>query len=364
MSYKEAKVGYDLMDPFKILAQKLASSTSSNLSIPGLMPLDFSRGESCFLIDMVNFILGILEEGLGTKILDTEFIYKLTGELHFWKVAQDCFAMIVNDLITAGVSPVEVNMHLAVGDSDWFKDEKRYTDLLTGWKNACDIAKCVWGGGETPTLRNIIFPDNGVVLNGSAIGVLMKKDLLINPKNISAGNKIILFRSSGPHSNGLSWLRELVKLLPKGYLTPLGNGKMYYEELLEPTIIYSPIISKCIEMGIQINGAINITGHAGAKFMRPIKPFAYIIDNPFEPQAIFQCLQEYSKADIKEFYRTFNMGNGFALYVADEYVEQILLLAKELGFDAKIGGYIEDSQDKIVKIGSSVEFTEKDLQIR
>src|SRR3546814_8147428 len=99
--------------------------------------------------------------------------------------------MIVNDSITRGALPLSVAMHLAVGDSDWFKDEARCLDLIYGWKTACDLARCTWGCGETPPLKGVVVP-GAVVLSGSAMGIVKPKERLVNAKNICSGDSIVL----------------------------------------------------------------------------------------------------------------------------------------------------------------------------
>src|SRR4030043_578366 len=111
--------------------------------------------------------------------------------------------MIVNDMITLGALPLSVAMHLAVGVSSWFSDENRCDDLIDGWKKACDLARCTWGGGETPTLKGIVHPDT-VVLSGSAVGVVKPKGRLINAANIQHGDGIFLTGSPGIYANGLT----------------------------------------------------------------------------------------------------------------------------------------------------------------
>jgi phosphoribosylformylglycinamidine cyclo-ligase len=173
-TYKDSGVDYDPMDEFKRKAQEEASLTSIN-SKYGLRVVEGSRGESAFLMEGPDFYLGHVEEGLGTKNLVADKMYLLTGKSYYDQIAQDTVAMIVNDLITLGVMPLSVAMHLAAGSSDWFNDEIRRQDLIFGWSKACWLARCVWGGGETPTLKGIINPET-VVLAGSAIGVVSSKE--------------------------------------------------------------------------------------------------------------------------------------------------------------------------------------------
>jgi phosphoribosylformylglycinamidine cyclo-ligase len=170
--------------------------------------------------------------------------------------------MIVNDMITLGALPLSVAMHLAVGVSDWFGDEKRCHDLVRGWKKACMLARCVWGCGETSILKESIVPET-VVLSGSAIGIVKPKKRLISG-NIQYGDAIILIESSGIHANGLKMARKIADKLPDGYLTKLSNGRTYGETLLDSTDIYVAFIEECLNSGVNIHYAVNITGMAGA----------------------------------------------------------------------------------------------------
>ncbi|MDH7571110.1 MAG: AIR synthase related protein, partial [Armatimonadota bacterium] len=169
MTYAGAGVDYDLMDPFKRMAQEAARATAGHLQRFGFHEVAASRGESAYLLETPDAYLAHVEEGLGTKCAVADAMYPLTGRTFYDHIAQDTVAMIVNDLITVGAMPVCVAMHLAVGSSQWFADERRTADLVRGWKHACDLARCAWGGGETPTLKNLVAPD-AAVLGGSALG--------------------------------------------------------------------------------------------------------------------------------------------------------------------------------------------------
>lgn len=137
MTYAETGVNYDAMDPFKRLAQLAARETAGNIArLNGgeFQEFEPSRGESAYLIETATSYLAHVEEGLGTKNLVADAMYILTGKSYYDQVAQCTVAMIVNDLITLGALPLSVAMHLAVGTSDWFNDEKRTGDLIFGWE--------------------------------------------------------------------------------------------------------------------------------------------------------------------------------------------------------------------------------------
>jgi phosphoribosylformylglycinamidine cyclo-ligase len=271
--------------------------------------------------------------------------------------------MIVNDLVTLGALPLAVAMHLGVGSSEWFRDELRTTDLISGWSKACDLARCAWGGGETPVLKGMVEPQ-AVVLAGSAIGIVKPKDRLIRP-NVQAGDAILFLASSGIHANGLTLARAIAERLPQGYLTPVGDGRVYGEVLLDPTHIYVALIEECLDRRVEIHYAVNVTGHGWRKLMRAPQPFAYVVDvlPPMPP--IFRFMQQHGSVDDVEAYGNFNMGAGFALYVPAKDVKAVLEVSRACPFRAFEVGHVEASTAKRVIVKpKGLEYSEETLAVR
>lgn len=355
MTYASTGVVYEDLDPFKRMAQVAARETAKNLSAgsyrrdrPNFTEVSESRGESVYLQESARNYWAHLEEGLGTKNLVADAMYKLTGRSYYDNIGQDCVAMIVNDMITLGARPLSIAMHCAVGSSDWFKDEVRSRDLINGWKHACDLAQCAWGCGETPALRGVVMPE-AVVLSGSAMGVIEPKKRRIMG-NIQDGDAIVIIESNGIHANGLTMARKIADELPDGYLTKLPDGRTYGDTLLDPTHIYVQAVERCLNVNVDIHYAVNITGHGWRKLMRSKKPFAYIIEKLPAQLPIFDFIQEYGNVDEREMYGNFNMGAGFALYVPESHVYKVLQVTESLGLTAFRAGYIKHGTEKEVVI--------------
>jgi len=366
-TYAGSGVDYGDLDPFKLLAQLAARETTGNLERMTRSNIEFqvfeaSRGESAFLIETPTSYLAHVEEGLGTKNLVAQEMYLHTGRSYFDAIAQDTVAMIVNDLVTVGAIPVSMAMHLAAGDSNWFKDEKRANDLVSGWKTACDLARCVWGPGETSILVDIVEPKT-VVLSGSAFGVIKPKMRLI-AGNVRHGDRIILIESSGIHASGLTLARKIAAKLPLRYLTELSNKRTLGDTLLDPTHIYVRLVETCLDREVEIHGAVNITGHGWRKLMRPRSPFTYVVHGLPRQLPIFDFLQEYGGLDDKEAYSTFNMGAGFALYVGEVDVKKVIEVASNLGLCALVAGRIEQGRKRVVIEPLDLEFGAETLQVR
>ncbi len=367
MTYAGVGVNYNAMDPFKRMAQIAGCETAKNiqrLNNGKFREFEMSRGESAYLIETRKNYFAHVEEGLGTKNLVADAMYRLTGKSYYDHIAQDTVAMIVNDMITLGALPLSVAMHIAVGDSNWFDDEKRSRDLIEGWKNACNLARCTWGGGETSTLKGIIMT-GAAVLSGSAMGIIKPKRQVIIADNIRHGDAIILVESSGIHANGLTMARKIAGRLPDSYLMKLENGKTYGETLLDPTHIYVGIVEGCLNSGISIHYAVNITGHGWRKLMRAMQPFTYVIEQLPKQLPIFRFLQKYGPVEDSEAYGNFNMGAGFALYVSEADVDTVIDIAASHNIGALCAGHIERSNSKKVVIRpKDLEYSGSTLCIR
>lgn len=393
MTYAGVGVDYNAMDPFKRACQMAGRETAGNIERLGFRELEASRGESAYLMDTpYDFLLAHVEEGLGTKnvaadaaavleemvrIIDA--IRNIVGADHlpessfYNNVAQCTLAAIVNDLITVGALPLSAAMHLAVGSSDWFNNHRRCQDLVEGWKRACNLARCVWGGGETPTLPDVVMPE-AAVLSGSAVGMVRPKSNLITPANIQPGDDILLFASSGIHANGLTMARKIAAKLKVqgGYMARLPDGRFYGEALLAPTIIYAPLIERCQKAGIRIHYAVNITGHGWRKLMRAPQPFSYIIETLPRQQPLFAFLQEHGPITNREAYGNLNMGAGFALFVSPKDTSLVHGVCDQ--YNAKVlantlimtrAGHIEASAEKRVFIvPKGIEFKGEELKVR
>lgn len=349
MTYSGAGVDYEPIDSFKRLAQLAGSKTAKNIKRLGLKAVEGSRGESVYLIETPDCYLAHVEEGLGTKNLVADAMERLTSKSYYNHIAQDTVAMIVNDMITLGALPVSIAMHLAAGSSDWFQDETRSRELINGWKKACDLAGSVWAGGETPTLKDIVSPDT-VVLSGSALGIIKPKERLLTGLKIEQDDAIILVKSSGIHANGLTLARQIADKLPEGYLTKLSDGRTYGETLLLPTFIYVGLVEDCLNAGVDIHYAVNITGHGWRKLMRPSQLFSYRIEELPPLLPIFKFMQERGPVDDLEAFANFNMGAGFALYVSKNESSRVIELSKARGFFSWQAGQIGKSEEKKVVI--------------
>ncbi|MFA5263653.1 MAG: AIR synthase-related protein [Opitutaceae bacterium] len=364
LSYESSGVRYDQLDAFKRACQRAARATSGLLAAHGYREPDTVRGESAYLMEAGDHYLAHVEEGLGTKNLVADAVYAQTGRCFYREIAIDAVATMVNDLITCGALPISIAMHAAVGDSGWFADERRMADLVAGWAEACVLAGGVWGGGETPTLKGIVNPDT-IVLAGSAVGKIAPKSQRITGE-IRDGDAIVFLASSGVQTNGLTLCRKIADRLPRGYQTPIGDGRSYGEALLAPSVIYVAFVRECQRLGLKLNYVAHVTGHGWRKLMRLEEPFVYEITGLRPEPALFRFLQEAGPIDRREAYATFNMGVGFAACVPPDKAEATVAAAKATGYDAWIAGKVrkDGGRKAVVVPGLDLVFEGDTLQVR
>lgn len=363
LTYDQAGVNYDLIDPLKITAQRAAAATASHLAGHGFSEVKASRGESAYVVDVGPFYIASIVECLGTKTLVADEMAKLTGKSFFAGIAQDTIAMAVNDLITVGATPLVVQAYWAAGGSDWFGDAQRAQSLVAGWKAACDTCQVAWGGGETPALAGIV-EDGRIDLAASCTGLINPKERLSVGDKLGAGDAIVLLASSGIHANGLSLARKLTERLPKGYLTEVQPGLTYGDALLAPTTLYSPVTEAIYKAGITPHYCANITGHGWRKLLRHPGKFTYRIHTVPPVTPVLKFMQEHAQQDDREAYSTLNMGAGFAIFVKAEDAERTAQVARDCGIQAWVAGTVEAGEKQLLIEPLGIRFSEDDLALR
>lgn len=363
LSYEQAGVNYDLIDPLKVAAQRSAAATGAHLAAHGFQEVAASRGESAYVVDVGPFYLASIVECLGSKALVADEMHRLTGRSYYDAIAQDTIAMAVNDLITVGATPLVVQAYWAAGGSEWFSDAQRAQALVEGWKKACDVCGVAWGGGETPALAGIVEAGR-IDLASSCTGIIQPKLRLSVGDHLDAGDAIVLLASSGIHANGLSLARKLVERLPQGYLTEVAPGLSYGEALLAPTPLYSPVTEALHRAGIQPHYCANITGHGWRKLLRHAKPLSYRIHTLPPVPPVLRFIQEQARQDDREAYSTLNMGAGFALFVAAGDARRTVEVAEAQGVKAWVAGEVGPGPKRLEIAPLGLQFTDEDLQLR
>ena len=258
-------------------------------------------------------------DGVGTKVL----VARAVGDLS--TIGIDCVAMVVNDLICCGATPLFFLDYLALG-----RFETRDADaILRGVRRGCEMAGCVLLGGETAELPGL-FPPGEFDVAGFGVGIVDRASLVDGSK-IREGHIVIGLASTGIHSNGLSLAR---KVLPE-----YKHDAAVARELLTPTRIYVRAIQRAMR-DAPIHGIAHITGGGLPGNLKRILPAgldAQLDPATWELPAIFRRIQETGGVSVPEMYRAFNMGIGMCLVAEPADAERLLPILQESGPAAIIG---------------------------
>jgi phosphoribosylformylglycinamidine cyclo-ligase len=362
IDYSSAGVDYSRIDALKIRAQQAARATASALATHGARELERSRGESAYVLDVGGVLVASVTECLGTKALVADAVRAASGRTHYDTLAQDTIAMAVNDLITVGATPLTVHAYWAAGGSDWFCDTERMADLVRGWQAACERCRVAWGGGETPALAGVVEAGR-IDLAASCVGVVPAGRSMLGDR-LAAGDAIVLVAASGIHANGVSLARKLAERLERGYATPSADGRPFGEALLDPTVLYAPVMAAVWAAGITPHYCVNVTGHGWRKLMRHPGAFTYRIARVPPVPPVLEFLRRELALDAAEAYGSLNMGAGFALYVAPDDARGAVGAARDAGSEAWIAGTVEAGPRRVVIEPIGVTYEADALKLR
>ncbi|WVZ96863.1 hypothetical protein U9M48_042446 [Paspalum notatum var. saurae] len=233
-------------------------------------------------------------DGVGTKL-------KLAFETGIHDtIGVDLVAMSVNDIVTSGAKPLFFLDYYATSKLDVDLAEK----VIKGIVDGCTQANCVLLGGETAEMPDF-YAEGEYDLSGFAVGAV-KKDKVIDGKNIVKGDVLIGLPSSGVHSNGFSLARRVLEKsglslsdqLPRndGITTTVG------EALMAPTVIYVKQVLEIISKG-GVKGLAHITGGGFTDNIPRVFPSglgAKIFSDSWEVPPVFKWLQQARINDLLE----------------------------------------------------------------
>ncbi|MGN6170245.1 MAG: AIR synthase-related protein, partial [Solirubrobacteraceae bacterium] len=346
-AYGSIGVDYHALDASKRDALTEALATSGLLHAGGGRTVDESRGEPGFVFEIAGRTFGFVLECLGTKSIIARQVEAELGSAAFGNVAYDTVAAVLNDLCCVGALPLVVNAYFATGSSEWYEHEERKAALFGGWREACLDAGAVWGGGESPSLPELVARPE-IELAGSAVGIVPAGRSAILGADLAPGDEIVLVASTGLHANGSSLARRVAGELKQGYRTPLPSGRAFGEAVLARSAMYVGLVRGLLAGETDVHYLSHITGHGLLKLMRPRRDFTYWITALPEVPEVLEFLVEQVGLSARAAYSTFNMGCGFAVYCAEGAGERVVELAAALGLPALVGGRVEDGPRRVV----------------
>ena len=349
----------------------------------GLFPKAFCKIVPDYLTGDDKYCIVMHADGAGTKSSLAYMYWKRTGDLSVWKgIAQDALVMNLDDLLCVGAVG-NILVSSTIGRNKRLIPSEVLTAIINGTNELIEELNTMGmnltlTGGETADVGDLVR----TVIVDSTVTTRMKRDEVIDNKNICDGNVIIglssygktIYESSyngGMGSNGLTSARHdvfnksLASEFPESYDTFLPQDLIYsgsknLEDLIEsvgldagklvlsPTRTYAPVMKSIIEnLGNKsINGAVHCSGGAQTKVLHFIENLHIIKDNLFEIPPLFYLIQKESNTNWKEMYKVFNMGHRLELYVSPLVADDIINISKKFDLDAKIIGRVEKNSSK------------------
>ena len=271
-------------------------------------------------------------DGVGTKIHVAEL--EATGNPSvMYGIGIDLVAMCVNDVITCGAKPLYFLDYICTSDLKLHGDLVKH--LVDGIAEGCKQSGCSLLGGETaehPRRSSMVDPIRDV--SGFCTGIVEENEI-IDGSLIKEGDVIIGIESSGVHSNGFSLIREMLWrhkiFLRKGYDEKWGGGKIEdtspTPELLNPTIIYAPLVASLLK-DFPILGMANITGGGIPEnlprcFPKGLRPEVDYDSWPMPK--LFSKIMLAGEIPPEEMKNVFNLGIGYCLVVPEEVATDVQL---------------------------------------
>ena len=239
-----------------------------------------------------NPILVGCTDGVGTKVA----LSQAHNKTHL--IGQDLVAMCVNDMVTCGADPLFFLDYFAASKLD----PKSTAQIVKGIAKACMKSNCALLGGETAEMPGH-YAKNNFDLAGFSVGVVEKKEL-IDGKGIKPGHVLLGIESSGPHSNGYSLIRAILKK----HKAP----DSIMRTLLKPTHLYPAPVLELIKK-INVKGMAHITGGGLTENIPRILKKGLIADvglSTWKFPKAFLWLQEKGKISTEDMLRIFNCGIG------------------------------------------------------
>ncbi len=338
-TYKESGVDVNLGDKCSKFAYNAAKGTF--VGREGLIGQPVKdEGGFTGMMDMGDFYMIQNDDGVGTKIEVAERMKK------FDTLGYDLIAMVADDGICVGAEIISITNTLDTPKLD----EEMVEGLMTGLKKAALEQKIVVPGGELAELGDTL---NGAVWNATAVGVV-EKNKVITGDDINEGDTIIVLKSEGIRSNGLSLTRMILKKkfgedwVHADYGSSISSGRTWGDVILAPSKIYHRALLSLIggykqERKFNIKGIVHNTG-GGIKGNLPRllkkRGLGAELNNLPEPHEFMRKLQEFGDVSDEEAYKTWNMGVGMMMVVNSLDVDRILDSLKHEGIDGAVAGKV------------------------
>ncbi len=313
MDYRQSGVDIDAGNETvrRIKALARATFTPGVLSeiglFGGLFKLDTARWREPVLVASAD--------GVGTKLK----VAFLTGRHD--TVGADLVNHCVNDILVQGARPLFFLDYLATGRLS--PDVAAH--VVEGLARGCRENGCALLGGETAEMPGF-YAAGEYDLAGFIVGVV-DRDRLIDGRSLRPGDRLIGVASAGLHTNGYSLARKIafeqLGLDANAHVAELGLT--IGDALLQPHRSYLKAIEPLLDSAL-VKGLAHITGGGITDNLPRILPDgvgAEVRRGSWPIPPLFTFLQRAGDVPIDDMYRTFNMGIGLIIAVAEEHENRV-----------------------------------------
>lgn len=255
------------------------------------------------ILERADPVLVASTDGVGTKV---ELAARL-GKVR--NIGHDIVNHCIDDVLVQSARPFFFLDYIAASKLD----ADLVADVVTGMAEACEASGCVLLGGETAEMPGV-YAAGAFDVAGTLVGIAERSELL--PRDdVSPGDVLIGVASSGPHTNGFSFLRKLFDWVPMN-VTPPGFDQELGDALLAPHRSYLGVLDGALESG-KVKALAHITGGGLPENLPRVLPDAVDAEirlGSWPKGPLFELIGELATGvDDHELHRMLNMGIGMVV---------------------------------------------------
>jgi phosphoribosylaminoimidazole synthetase len=298
-TYSESGVSIDAGNRAVDLMKDAVKSTYNSSVLAGIGSFGGLFDVSA-LKKMKSPVLVASTDGVGTKVKLASSAGRYRG------IGHDIVNHCINDILVQGARPLFFMDYFATSKLD----PEQTAEVVTGIAEACKESDVALLGGETAEMPGVYQP-NEFDVAGTIIGVLERDDILPRA-GLQAGDVLLGFSSSGPHTNGYSLIRRVFADTPLDTFFPELNATLA-DALLAPHRSYYPVLYSFLS---HVKALAHITGGGFIENIPRILPDyldAKIQIGSWTIPPLWNLIQQKGNIPVEEMYRVFNMGIGMVV---------------------------------------------------
>lgn len=306
-AYEDCGVSVDRADlALKLIKPDIVSTYNKNVTSEyGSFSGEYKLGNQTLLASI---------DGVGTK---TKFITQFLGEEGYLNLGMDLINHSINDILVQGGKPLFFLDYFGTGKLN----PTELRNFVSGIAGVCREHDVVLIGGETAEMPGFYTSKDSSELVGCIVGMKNERFKNLN-QNFTEGDILVYFESSGPHTNGYSYIRNLdlswniVKEVPE----LMAVHKCYYNDVMAVLDEYGDDF---------IKGMCHITGGGLFENLKRIIPKDLfrkmeIKINGLEIPIWADFLKDCTGITLRELFDIFNCGVGYVLIISPENYAKII----------------------------------------